>query len=445
MLKVFYNPYYSEEKKYVLNLIFSDVLGLDFELCEHEYVNYKIIYNGKEIIINDAFFSQIKLDEKYYEHNKYLPKSCKILKTSTLSEDDLCVIYGDEELQIDDAKVYVGADLIASTFFMLTRWEENILPKDNHDRAVESELFAVKFGVHRRAIVNEYIEFIRLLLRQIFGIDNANKRTFKATITHDIDLLLKYSNPIRSLKILAGDIIKRKTITGFWTNLVGMTKCALKIDKDPYDTYDMLMDLSEARSLNSIFYFMAGNMGERDVDFELGNKSAKKVINNIIERGHTFGIHPTYDSYNSRKKIHNEVKRIREIYANMSESRQHFLRLSIPETFRYLNDSLIKYDSTLGFNSDAGFRCGYCYEFPIFDYKYRQLLDIRERPLILMDIALQRQCMDEKSFYSNTISIIDEVKKYSGDFVLLWHNNYFTQNEWTQWEKLYVKILDYLV
>ena len=107
-------------------------------------------------------------------------------------------------------------------------------------------------------------------------------------------------------------------------------------------------------------------------------------------------------------------------------SRQHFLRWETPTTFKYLEKAGLSYDTTLSYSDHAGFRCGTCYEFSVFDLGACKQLKLKERPLIAMECTV----IDEK--YMNLGRSMEakhllqllryRCQMFDGDFVLLWHN-----------------------
>ena len=67
-----------------------------------------------------------------------------------------------------------------------------------------------------------------------------------------------------------------------------------------------------------------------------------------------------------------------------------------------------------------GFRCGSCYEFPVFDVENRKQLDLTEMPLLVMDTDMMSMDMEKAGRLISDIK--SEVEKYNGQFVFLWHN-----------------------
>ena len=89
----------------------------------------------------------------------------------------------------------------------------------------------------------------------------------------------------------------------------------------------------------------------------------------------------------------------------------------------------MNYDSSLGFADHAGFRCGLCYEFPMYDLTNRRPLEIRQRPLVLMECSVidsRYQGLGTSSeAFDYMLELKNECRKYNGDFTILWHNQRF--------------------
>lgn len=63
----------------------------------------------------------------------------------------------------------------------------------------------------------------------------------------------------------------------------------------------------------------------------------------------------------------------------------HYLQWRHPDTLRAWNAAGMTYDSTLSYVDHAGFRCGTCFEYQAFDPVAQEALDLRLRPLIVME------------------------------------------------------------
>ena len=96
-------------------------------------------------------------------------------------------------------------------------------------------------------------------------------------------------------------------------------------------------------------------------------------------------------------------------------------------------------DSTMGYANEVGFRCGTGDTFNVFDFLDRRVMNLRERPLILMDGALTRQYpMNQATdIIKGYISIS---RKYSSFVTFLFHNSTFYGEGWDGYDKIYAKL-----
>jgi len=119
--------------------------------------------------------------------------------------------------------------------------------------------------------------------------------------------------------------------------------------------------------------------------------------------------------------------------------RQHYLRWSNPETWGNWEAAGLDYDATLMFPEKIGFRCGSCYEYPVFDLVHRQQLRLRERPTMVMDVTLLSYMgLSMARAEREAVGLVETVRRFSGDFGLLWHNHLLVGNNT---RRLYLRVL----
>ncbi len=149
---------------------------------------------------------------------------------------------------------------------------------------------------------------------------------------------------------------------------------------------------------------------------------------------HTTGhdLHSSYDSYANGRQIAKEFAVLKRVCSDTGISqnrwgaRQHFLRWRTPDTFQHLENAGLDFDSTLGYADAAGFRCGTCHEFQVFNLKTRRTLRLRERPLIAMDCSVmdaEYQNLGASTAAFDYLKALKDIcRHYDGEFTLLWHN-----------------------
>jgi len=103
----------------------------------------------------------------------------------------------------------------------------------------------------------------------------------------------------------------------------------------------------------------------------------------------------------------------------------------------------LSYDSTWGCNDRPGPRSGLALPFFAFDNSRRQDLQILELPLTIMDGTLfRRMGLRADGAYQVAKSVIMDARDHEGLVTLLWHNNFFAEPEYSDWEEVYERLLD---
>jgi hypothetical protein len=318
---------------------------------------------------------------------------------------------------------------------MLTRWEEYVTQQTDDKNRFSGEFsLAFQHNFLHRPVVNEYVEFLWNVLRSLEINQNRIKRDYELIPTHDVDFL-------HFPKLSRSDLKKNLRLKGIKESLA---KLKHAVFKDPYDTFSYLMDLSEGIKSKARFYFVDGQ-ANHDAQEYLNTKRFLKLTDEIEQRGHIAGFHSGYYAFNSSAKAKEEKKRLEHsLKHSVKEGRQHFLRFKVPNTWKILDQIGMQIDCTLGYHDHAGFRCGVCYEYPVFDFIERRTLNLWELPLIAMDTTLvvYNKFTPEQA-EKKLQELIGQVKKYNGQFVLLWHNTAVTNGRWRKYKVVFEKVYDY--
>ena len=75
------------------------------------------------------------------------------------------------------------------------------------------------------------------------------------------------------------------------------------IGSDLYDTFDLIMSMSEKRSLRSSFNFIPANTaGAIDGAYTLDDPNIRRLLTAIAERGHEIGFHPGYATFDDPER-----------------------------------------------------------------------------------------------------------------------------------------------
>lgn len=432
MLKIKYPDNHQPERQYILHVLFEEFAGLEIEWQSENRDDYLLLTeNQGELIVKDAFFN--RFTEQDYLHKANIPSKVGWLEQNK-EEELIPVLFGEPLVEELEAQIICYADLFASAFFMLSRWEEAVnKDKDQHDRFRASESVAVQYDFIHRPVVNEYLELLLKWLKKLGLKQTPAKKKFRWILTHDIDKISWNKNYWRSL---ARDLLKHGKLNLF-------RKKITKIPHNPYDTFNELMDWSEQAGVKSRFYYMAGGKGDYDYEDYLRKDVFKENMRKIKERGHIIGFHPGYETYMDAAEWKTQKDSLTQIVGQtLKEGRQHFLRFRVPETWQIWDENNMETDSSMGFAEIPGFRCGVCYSFPVFDVKQRKMLRLKEMPLIAMDGTFTDYL---KYSPRQTLETLRKLKKriihFGGNFVILWHNTSLYADFWPLYRPIYKKLI----
>ena len=125
-------------------------------------------------------------------------------------------------------------------------------------------------------------------------------------------------------------------------------------------------------------------------------------------------------------------------------SRQHYLKLTLPYTYRNLQQFNIKHDYSMGFATHVGFRAGTARPFSFFDLPKNTISELTIHSFCYMDGTfldyLKIGVTESKKIIEN---LFQEVQTYGGEFIPIWHNESISNyGRWKGWRELYDFTLD---
>ena len=181
------------------------------------------------------------------------------------------------------------------------------------------------------------------------------------------------------------------------------------------------------------------------VVFDNQRCTVAEMIREIDRRGWEIGLHPSWYSFDNADELKGQKEALEKALCHEIVSiRQHYLHYDIRLIPAVHAKAGFKYDSTLGFNDNIGFRFGTCYPWNLYDLKAGKELPIKEIPLIIQDGAMlssnKGMRLDENTTFEYIKQITEEVEKVGGILTLLWHSNHIIKPDW---RNLYLQALEY--
>ena len=347
---------------------------------------------------------------------------------------------------------YVHYDIPGLIYWMLARIEEiGRTELDDHERFPATSSHAYKNRYLDRPVVDEWLHVLgQVIERQWLGVV-LKRHEFKLSLSHDVDRPARYgfANPYNLIRRMVGDFA-RGEIRSVLHALTSSLKTKTTIDKlDPFNTFDWIMDQSEYLGLTSDFYFLCGKTSTAmDGEYDIEHPSIRYLLRRIYARGHRIGLHPSYNTFVDAGEINREANKLRQVCEGEGikqfdwASRMHYLRWKQPKTLRGLETAGIAFDSTLTYADYAGFRCGTCFEYPMFDAFASEAVRVRERPLIAMEASIfnkKYMALDAENGLDLLRDYKNKCKKLGGIFTLLWHNSELTKGSYAS--KMYSRFI----
>ena len=424
-----YSKITSARLEYVCKFIFNNILGIDFKITNNaeEYNNYKQArINYSNSTLNNGIFI----------------KSNNLLFETDIKKQDIFVSVWDNKkifFQTDEMSE-IPFDIFAAVFYLISRYEEYIPFKgDEHGRFEAKQSLAYKNSFLHEPVVDQWVITLADILKKRYPDLNIAKRKFNYISTIDVDnaYAYLYKGNIRTV----GATI-RSLIDFDFPQIVERYK-TLMLKDDPYDTYDQIEHINKKYKIEPIWFFLLANFSKYDRNVPARKEPFQNLIKKMSEK-YLLGIHPSYKSTDASGKLHKEINRLRRITnKEITKSRQHFLRLSFPDTYRNLIKNGIKEDYTLGYATDMGFRAGTCTPFNFYDLENEQETGLKIFPFQIMDTTLNRSLqLSENEAISNIENIANKIKEVNGTFISLWHNESFSNHgNWKGWGSVYKEML----
>ncbi len=328
-------------------------------------------------------------------------------------------------------------DLFALVFFLVSRYEEYLpFSADVHGRFPAAAGSAYRYGFLERPLVDEWGRQLSKLIKSRFPDWECPPKAYDFQPTYDIDIAWAYRhrNLLRTLLALVRNFPKD---TGQRLSVL------LGKQKDPYlDAIHWLEDLHAQQPADPVFFFLLAAYGRFDRGIHYRRRALQLLIRDLAGRYRT-GIHPSYRCSKDYRLLSVEIRRLATLLQEpVIRSRQHYLRLRFPDTFRALLQHGIKTDFTMGFADAIGFRASIARPFPWYDLRKEKTTALRIWPFQLMDVTLKNYLqLSPAEAIAAALPLIMRTQRAGGIFTTLWHNSSLAEErEWAGWREVYRQI-----
>jgi hypothetical protein len=340
---------------------------------------------------------------------------------------------------------FIPFDVFAASFYLASRYEE-YLPgnRDQHGRFMAEGSIAAKNEFLGMPLINKWAQKLAGLIKTEYPDFECPKPRFQYVPTIDVDNAYAFRFKGLTRNLLSG---ARNLLNHRYAEEKIRLQVLLGAKPDPYDSYDFLLHLFEKYKLKPVFFFLLNKKGVHDRGLSWRNPFLRKIIRRV-DKNADVGIHPSYETNKREDKLSSEIVRLQSILKHrVTKSRQHFLILSLPGTYRKLIENNIEADYSMGYADKPGFRASLATPFPFFDIQKNQTTKLVVHPFAVMDVSLNQYCgLSCDGALYKIEKLMHETAECGGTFLSLWHNeSLHDTGRWKGWRDVYLKMTELAV
>lgn len=271
--------------------------------------------------------------------------------------------------------------------------------------------------------------------------------SYIVALTHDVDI-----TSVRERRwVSVGYAVYQCLRKGMVKDAVRIFGAKCGIGKDPWNCFADWMHLEEDLGVRSTWFFLPfnGKAGEGAPAIRAGYYDLDPALIETLTRGgREVGVHGL-DNWRDGEAAQEELRRVSGLTGAEVGTRVHWL-LFDADTWKILDGAGYVYDSTFGYNDDAGFRAG-----TMQPYRPRGCEHLLEVPLIIQDGGLfggktwnssedggRGACLSlsgEEGMH-RCEEVLAYAKRYGGVVTVLWHQVSLAAPK--KWGDLYRRLVE---
>jgi len=351
-------------------------------------------------------------------------------------------------VEVDGRKIFYTTDgdfpfdIFSAAFYLISRYEE-YLPhhKDVYGRYAHIQSLAFREGFLDIPLVNYWLRALRAALDHYYPGTRFRYPAFKFIPTYDIDSAFSFLHK-EWWRNLGGAL--KAFGRGHWAALAERIAVLRRKRPDPFDAYEWLDSLHLYCRLRPYYFFLvAARCKGVDRNLPLASAGFRELIQ-YHATGYRLGIHPSWQSGDDEKLLQEEIEWLEVIGGQrINRSRQHFIRFTLPETYRRLLRHGVDRDFSMGYGSINGFRASVASSFYWYDLTKEEATQLRIFPFCFMDAnAFYEQHFSAARSMSELLHYYRHIRKVNGLMITIWHNSFLGADpEYAGWREVYETFL----
>ena len=416
----------SPRVRYIFKQLFERILGLKIKFTNEieQFVSHsgpKCSY-GEQALGKELFFKssgllfQRGLDESLAPEVRFVDKTPYFF-------------------EVEDPKSALFFDVFSASFYLLSRYEEYVPHANDAYGFPATESLAFKEGFLQLPVINIWGVQVKEILKQRFPDISFPDKKPTVEIICEVSEAYAYRKKgwFRTIEGYFSDLGKLNIM-----RIVQRTKVLLKLEKDPYQVYNYMINTARKNKANIRFFFGLGNYSYHDKSINYQNQTYQRLIKSIADYC-SVGIRFSVDALQEETTQKVEQKRFENItHREASTSFCQYAKLNLPTTYRNLIEQEVNVDYSMGYLNHAGFRAGTCTPFFFYDLEYEIQTPLRIVPFCISKNAFTAFKTATKA-QEIASRLIDTVKEVDGLVVIHLYNHLLdkTTPKHEFWDQMY--------
>ena len=423
-----YTPKITRRIEYIFKHIFINIIGLEVNFTSK--VDVFVSFEGPKLS-----YAPKKL------YNEFYIKSNSILLEQGFSDVDIDVKnWEDSKCFFYNENGTIPFDIFAASFYLISRYEE-YLPhlKDVYGRFSFQESIAHKNNFIEDPVIDIWAYKLKDSLCSFFPNIIFNDRKFKLKTIIDVPSVYYYKNKgfLRTISGVFTDLIRFNP-----KNIYSRFLVIFRLQKDPYDTFNWIINKQKQVTDKFLFFFLVGKFSTYDKNISLVKQPFINIIKFVSDYS-KIGLKLSFFALSNLDILKNEKADIESITnRDLTISRNSFSKVNLPINYRNLIKLNIREDYTMGYVNKIGFRASTCTPFLFYDIDNDIQTPLLINPYNLMDYSLLKinSFLDKKE---KVIALINKVKSVNGTFISVFHNYSFSNEiRWNRFKEIFEIIIN---
>lgn len=350
------------------------------------------------------------------------------------------LLYGTprHEWSSDGYTLIIYADVVASTYFLISRYEEmwRRNERDEQGRFPGKASLPYRAGFLHRPIVDEYGLALRRIITDSGILDRAGAKLSprgamlsRVNMTYDVEHLFRY----RGLGGFGRAIADGLPLPIGWTYLLG------RHQGDPY--YETILKIISHKSkvqdaqlkpaLEMSLFLGVGR--SKSILRRMRNKLPSRLLRIILSKadrvGMSYGLLFGLDASSDTRCLPAEKEALQSKLERVTiHSRHQALALREPEDMLDLLSIGIRHDYSMSYTDVPGYRLGTCRAVRFINPNTRALTDLVMHPVLYPMAGYQEteQVEEYETLWHSIEALIKASVQYSGELNVLWRANRLT-------------------